>query len=476
MNLQIEPPKRSYRTDVVIVGNDSAALLAAIRARNIGLEVTLLHSFAGHGEGLLWIPQDYASARNYLDQVLGSATSEQAAQRHALLQTAAKLPQVFEELEIRLSETKIPDHYPSLPDATTGRVYRAGYKEMFVNLSAKFFDSDPLDVLLSSKAAEKEATIWGIDGLLDLVWRDGRVVGVTAKREGETVLIEASFGVIFADGGFGSNPKLRRQYLPGTRAEQQISEDDGGQVLEVALGHGIDHGSMRFIWKTVGMQDPVSSQWVDATEAVRAPHSLLVDASGKRFCAESEPTEQIANRLGGRSAWLILDSKHRRSVALGALEPGRVARRVLESGLLRKAKTFGELAELIHVDAQTLEETVERFNQLAKSGVDEDFCRDWRANAKTSVARAAISALGSLRRFGQLEKAPFYAIEIRACDLATKGGLLVDGWRRALRDGKPVEGLYAIGSAAASITDERSPGPGFRTTEALCGALQIDFG
>ena len=475
---QIAPPARRYLTDVVVLGCGAPGLLAALRARRAGLEVTVLDVGDARDENLLWIPESYHSARNYLDQVLGDATVEQSQRRHDFLLAATSLPQLLAEFGVGLAKTKIRATYPRLSPAANARGWRVISTENFWTLANAVIDSSVLKMQFLSVAAQEEVSVWSVEGLEDLVWRDGRVIGLRVRRAGTPIIVEANFGVVLASGGFGQNVKLRRRFLPGTRADRQLEVDGDGCVIEAAVNHGLDLGAMARTWSSIGMQDPLGEGWVDATEAIRAGHSMLVDSAGLRFCDESEPPEMLAERF--EKAWLVFDSAHRKTVPLGSLKPGHVPRKAAENGRLRKAKSLEELARVIR--APRLTESVKRFNAMADAGNDLDFGRDWQilGNEENAGIRGRLTqarqSLGSLARRGNgLTNGPFYAVEIRPCDAGTKGGIIVDSQARALRGGEPVPGLYAIGSAAASICELRSPATGTRATERLCGAAQIAF-
>ncbi|QLQ08704.1 MAG: FAD-binding protein [Anaerolineae bacterium] len=60
---------------------------------------------------------------------------------------------------------------------------------------------------------------------------------------------------------------------------------------------------------------------------------------------------------------------------------------------------------------------------------------------------------------GAHRKAPFYAVQMVAGDLGTKGGLVIDGHARVLHgNGRPIPGLYAAGNNAASVMGNTYPG------------------
>lgn len=58
-----------------------------------------------------------------------------------------------------------------------------------------------------------------------------------------------------------------------------------------------------------------------------------------------------------------------------------------------------------------------------------------------------------------VEKPPFYAVQMVAGDLGTKGGLVMDEHARVLReDGSVIEGLYVAGNNSASVMGNTYPG------------------
>ena len=115
------------------------------------------------------------------------------------------------------------------------------------------------------------------------------------------------------------------------------------------------------------------------------------------------------------------------------------------------------------MDAAGLQGTAERFDEFASSGVDADFARGMSAAdaARGERGHRPNPCLGAVRR------SPFYAIRVVPGDLGTKGGLLTDEQHRVLRPDGPQPGLWAIGSAAASVTGPADPAPGAGLAEAM---------
>src|SRR5262249_21689054 len=122
-----------------------------------------------------------------------------------------------------------------------------------------------------------------------------------------------------------------------------------------------------------------------------------------------------------------------------------------------RASTLAELAGQVGISGEGLTETVQRFNDFARSGKDEDFGRgdsaydryygDPRCRPNPNLAPLALP--------------PYYAIKIVPGDLGTKGGLRTDEHARVLRgDGGVIPGLYAAGNASAAVMGHSYAGAG----------------
>lgn len=123
-----------------------------------------------------------------------------------------------------------------------------------------------------------------------------------------------------------------------------------------------------------------------------------------------------------------------------------------ESGVVVKAASIAELVRAI--EAPGLADGVARFNVLAPQGQDDDFKRGLSHYARYygDITNTPDPNLAPIVR------APFYAVR---ADLGTCGGITADGQGRALgKDGSPIDGLYAVGNAAANAFGKFYPGPG----------------
>ena len=111
----------------------------------------------------------------------------------------------------------------------------------------------------------------------------------------------------------------------------------------------------------------------------------------------------------------------------------------------------------VGIDPHGLETTVARFTRFAVEGRDPDFHRGESLYDRFygDPDHAPNPNLGTV------EKGPFYALQIHAGAIGTKGGTRVTVDAQVLRvDGEPIAGLYAAGNVMAGVTGPGYPGAG----------------
>ena len=142
---------------------------------------------------------------------------------------------------------------------------------------------------------------------------------------------------------------------------------------------------------------------------------------------------------------------YRRSYHLGPLRRGGP-----DPEWLHRADSLPGLAGDIGVGPDELAASVARFNQLASAGDDPDFGR-----GRSIYDRFVGDPKAPHPTLGPVEEPPFYAVRLHPGCLGTKGGPRTDihGQVRH-QDGGLIEGLYAVGNAAASPLGAAYPGAG----------------
>ena len=301
----------------------------------------------------------------------------------------------------------------------------------------------------------------------ELVVEEDRVVGVRARQGDKEVLIGARRGVVLASGGFEWNADLCRRFLGGPLTHPNSPPGNEGDGLKMAMSLGADLGNMSEAWWCPSLMVP--GEEYDKRPLHRGdfatrslPHSVIVNRKGQRFVNEAHnyndlmkaffAFDPVAYERTNLPAWIVIDQQYLERYALLTYVPGMPV-----PEWLVKADTLDELAAQIGVDARGLAATIARFNRAAVEGVDPDFRRgesvydhfygdpDHQPNPN----------------LGTIEKAPFYAIQVHAGAIGTKGGARTDGDARVLRpDGTPIAGLYAAGNVMAGVTGAGYPGAG----------------
>ena len=189
---------------------------------------------------------------------------------------------------------------------------------------------------------------------------------------------------------------------------------------------------------------------------------IFVNQQGRRFVNESAPYDRIGRdiidqmRNGSTTLpfWMIYDDRDGgippvKATNVSMVEPEEYR----TAGLWHSADTLAELAGEIGVPAAELEATVARYNELAATGVDDDFGRGGEAYDR------AFS--GGESPMVPLDTPPYHAAVFGLSDLGTKGGLRTDAHARVLdADGAAIPGLYAAGNTMAAVSGTTYPGGG----------------
>ncbi|RDW63076.1 3-ketosteroid 1-dehydrogenase helE [Aspergillus mulundensis] len=311
----------------------------------------------------------------------------------------------------------------------------------------------------------------------------GRVVGAEVRTADACTSIRATRGIILAAGGFAHNKEMRETYLPSPATTDWTSSPPGdtGDAIQEGIRIGAATALMDDAWWGPTIIDPVTLKPHFALMERSVPHCFIVDSSGARFMNEAESYTDAGHDQYTRNetvkaipAWLILDSNHRERYMLGRLLPKKKpSKQALGQGVVITATSLAELARKTGIDPTGLVATTKRYNEMCKTGVDEDFGKG--SNAYDQFFGDPV--VGPNPNMGPLLKPPFYATAVWPGDLGTKGGLLTDEFQRVLdKDANPIPGLFAIGNTAASIMGRTYLGAGSSLGPAMThGYIAADF-
>lgn len=282
--------------------------------------------------------------------------------------------------------------------------------------------------------------------------RNGRAVaGVRAATDSSVRELRARRGVVLAAGGFAWDEAARREHLAGPYDLPQDPPTNCGDALRLANEAGAELRHLDEAWylPSIRLARPYMGAAVGQPLTLdrMLPHQLWVNSGGERFVNEASQNAAEAFAIKDRSGRLlnypahsIFDRQHRDKYAIY----GRYRARSPGPEELVTADTLEQLAERIGVPAAALIATVERFNDLARAGIDGDFGR-----GQGAYERYFTGSEGSL---GTIERPPFYALPVISGGVGTKGGAMTDASACVLdHAGTPIPHFYAAGNASAAF-------------------------
>ncbi len=281
-----------------------------------------------------------------------------------------------------------------------------------------------------------------------------RVAGAVCETEGGYTLFKASKGVILASGDCSGNEEMRNYYCPDLRGFKTMSTFRDGM------------GMCAGMWAGAIMTPPTHTKMIHGEPAaVRLEMPFLfIDNHGRRFmdetCCRMGYMNNFARPYLAEKGFQDSTAAKFFSLAPSDWEtyyedwkaeaPYDVsiyngANKVNPEKWIQ-GETIEELVEAMNayavenqwdidpLDAKTVAEEVNRYNELCAAGRDEDFGK----SAKYLVP---------------IEGGPYYAVPRGSNKLpAILGGLVVNAESQCL-DGEfnPIEGLYAVGNASGQF-------------------------
>jgi fumarate reductase flavoprotein subunit len=455
--------KETVTTDVVVLGAGVAGLVAALTTGEAGLSTVLLEkgaTYVGHGgwNGVIG---------SRLQKELGLEMDKQEVISKMMDVSAYRVDQRLVKLWADKSG-EVMDWMLDMADAAgieviiesdvpkTGKLAQYPTAHCFMPAMQM-----TLGAMLEGNSLEQGVEInYETPAVRILREEGGRVTGVIAQTpEGDYKQFNANKGVILCTGGYSCSPEMLKAYI-GFRGEQILTSL---YTPALATGDGIKMG----LWIGAAMDEPPHCPMlfdignVDQKEAlpgivklVRQPF-LNVNVLGERFVNEDQwygYTSNADQLQPGGMKWVVWDDKWEDEVGRfgGTVcermidTPGAPPVKVLgdqwalvdmalEQGVIKKADSIDELAQIMEVPAETFKATVARYTELARNGKDEDFGKD---PAKLTT----------------IEQAPFYACKTAPSILVTLSGLKINYRMQVLDiDRRVIPGFYAAGNVSGGF-------------------------
>ena len=316
--------------------------------------------------------------------------------------------------------------------------------------------------------------------LIELVFQENRVKGVILENEQGRQSIMARKGVVLATGGFANNNEFRENFMPKPTPPYSMAEaSNSGDGLKIGkhLGAKIDEPSH----KRSAFWSPVSiTRRKDGSNGL-FPHILLdrakpglisVNSAGQRFVNEACSYHDFVEAMYHSHevvetipAWLICDSTFVFKYGIGVIYPGtRNLKKHSERGYITISNTINGLAQSLGINGTNLENTVNRINEFAATGVDTDFGKgDLELNRFNGDPRNHPNPC-----LAPIEKPPFVAVAIWPAEIGCSIGLKTNHYSQVLdQEEQEISGLYACGNDMSSIMAGCYPGPGITLGPAI---------
>lgn len=445
--------------DVVVVGAGGAGLTAALQAAQNNASVAVIEAapnYFGSDTSL-----SDAQVYGYNTSVQKEAGIEEESLENAMAYLRAvgegyqndELCQVLYDQSASLVDWLINAGVEFFPEKMNFSGPEEAYADeaepvMHGHLTANTTGRDLTDPLFEACTNAGVEFIYNTRGTRLITDPDGRVVGVVTDKGN----FRASKGVVLATSGFSKNQQLINAFVPELRGASSGPHSQGdGIVMGASVGAAL--GNMWLVAPKNSVASPAQGIFLNAPTINWRLANFEVNTSAERFHDEGAFYGTKVDDIEAQDqhfCWAIFDQATADEWCdLGATpHMSRDFDLEAQEGWIYKADTVEGLAEQIDLDPEALAATQQRYNEMASSGVDEDFGRTY-----------------NLR---PIDQAPFYALKVIPGGSETAGGLVINGDAEVLNwSGDVIPGLYAGGSTTCGWAGKVYPGSGVAITNAL---------
>ncbi len=346
--------------------------------------------------------------------------------------------------------------------------------------ATQLVNGSALAARLARSAADLGVELWVSSPARSLIVEDGAVRGALVETPSGAVAVRAR-ATILAAGGYPHDVARRAATFGyGDAAGHHFSvappsaSGDGLRLGEAAGGVVDTSLAAAGAWCPVSLVPYAHGSVGHFPHIVERgkPGIIGVLADGKRFVNEADgyydyvaamlravpPGEEVAS-------FLVCTRAFQRRYGLGISRPFPLpVAPFIRSGYIKTGATIGALARACGIDPAGLEATVEEFNRYARNGEDPAFGRgstpynrkqgdpEWKPNPCVAP----------------LDEGPFYAVKVLPGSFGTFAGLKTDASARVLDGvGRPIAGLYAVGTDMASVMGGHYPAGGINLGPAM---------
>lgn len=417
----VKPPK-DETVDVLVVGSGISGMVAGITAAEKGSNVLIIEKQGMLGAGdSMNISTGITAGGSRLIKQLGIENATAKDYADFLVKQAATKKVPINEKNVRTYAMRGGELVDWLMDL--GVPFGRFQKDKWFHITKDGSAPGPHIVrALSKKIADDNINYRLNSQVVDLLMKDGKVVGATVKTGAGSYKVNAK-AVVMATGGFSASHELVKKWAPewvGRPTTGAVSLTGDGILMAQKVGA-----------QTVAMQEikanylchPLTARDGVSLTAI-TPYNILINHEGKRFVDEGHASINFKSRSmmkqTGHEAYAIVDQT--------AMDNLKLMRNYAAAGYFVKANTVEELASKLKVDQKAFIKTMKDYMAACQAGKDPEFNR---------------------RIQYPIAKAPFYAALVTPSMQSTYGGIKTDEKAQALNaDNKPIAGLYAAGATS----------------------------
>lgn len=459
MNAEVAAKQQTEETltaDVVVVGGGAAGIAAALRANQLGESVILVEkaSYLGgalsvSGGNMVVTGSDLQEQAGVTDDSVESMVEDfkkngaNENNEEILTLFAENVDDMTNWLNTEMNvEFDMDGGLHQLGEYSHNRelAYAGGGAGCAETLRADI-EASNIETYLNTKA-------------VGLIVEDGEVKGVNAvSNDGYTTYTITAEDVVLACGGYGNSDDMLNEELSSALYYGPETSTGDGIRMAVADADAMTD-NMEFGKRYpngIEVAPGIAKSTIAGNIVGWTMSAILVNAEGERVVNEKSSNRTILEtelEQTGGMLYLLLDQETfevwRTKLAAAGISDENIdnylASNAMDTPVFANAATLEEVAAVVNMDAETLKNTVERYNSFVEKGEDEDFGR----------------AADYLKK--SIGDGPYYLIEQKPRFATTMGGVVVNTNMQVLNtEGNVIPHLYSAGEMCGQVMGDDSP-------------------
>lgn len=433
-------------TDVVIIGAGSAGLTSAMSAVENGYDVVVIEKNGVLG-GHTALSEGWFIAGNSMIQKELGETNDSTESIFKDIMENGKGDSNPDDLQLYVDnmgesidwfldsvDLDLPNELSSMSENKHDRVIIPIDKGAGVISSIYSEIKDDVDIFRETKAT-------------DLLMDGVTVIGVEAlAKNGKTYQIKAD-ATVLATGSYGANKELLPDELSSYLYYGANLAQGDGLILGQDVGaDSVNLGYVEAFTDGVEKTPGKAVLSIYSMNAALQSTGILVDRNGDRVVNEQAPGPEIVaaqDKQEDNTLFIFTDetgfNEYYNNTAASGIQKENIDEWLEENNseppYFAHGDSIEEVANIIGIDPDQLQETKEKYNEFVENGEDKDFSRDPKYMSKP------ISDDG-----------PYYLIGITTRYATTLGGLQINDQMQIVNtEGYPIDGLYGVGDVVGGV-------------------------